>query len=345
MHEQLSRLILALYRGCREQPVADFQDWAFEQVKSVLPFDSALWLTGVLHSDGNATFHTRHLYRQPLQLLFDWAATQKREMFTQEVFATPSITCNCVTSLDMGPEMAQHARRYRIEHILATTQIDPVASLSELISIYRADLGKPFSEEERLFQQALVPHLAETWRLNRMLALTYVAQPVCVAISRSAAADGKGVLHLIDSGFTRLLQEEWPDWHGPRLPDELFALIESRHQRFIGKTIVVGLSELDELFLLRGRKKARLDTLTQREREVAMHFAAGRNHKEIARNLAIAPATARNHIASIHAKLGSSKGTQVAAMLLRDGCDFFIETEGSMRCAHATPIGLIANLD
>lgn len=315
VHEQLSRLILALYRGCREQPVAGFQDWAFEQVKSVLPFDSALWLTGVLHSDGNATFHTRHLYRQPLQLLVDWAATQKREMFTQQVFATPSVTCNCVTSQDMGPEMAQHARRYLIEHILATTQIDPVASLSELISIYRADLGKPFSEEERLFQQAIVPHLAETWRLNRMQALTYAGQPIYAAISRSAAADGKGVLHLIDSGFTRLLQEEWPHWHGPRLPDELLVQIESRHQRFVGKTVVVGISELGELFLLRGRKKSRLDNLTQREREVAMHFSTGRNHKEIAQSLAISPATVRNYLSKIYHRLDVDNKAALAHIL------------------------------
>jgi len=314
-HEQFSRLVLTLYRGCREQPVAGFQDWAFEQINFVLPFDSALWLTGVLHPDGNATFHTRHLYRQPPQLLADWAATQKREMFTQKVFATPGTTCSCVTSQDMGPEMAQHAHRYHIEHILATTHIDPVALLHELISIYRADLDKPFNEEERLFQQALIPHLAEIWRLNRMQALTQASQPACAAISRTAAADGKGVLHLTDPGFTRLLQNEWPGWRGPRLPDELLAQIENRHMRFVGKTIVAGLSELDELFLLRGRKKSRLDTLTQREREVAMQFSAGRSHKEIAQSLAIAPATARNYLSKIYHKLDVDNKAALAHIL------------------------------
>lgn len=314
-HEQFSRLVLMLYQGCREQPVADFREWAFERVRSVLPFDSALWMTGVLHPDGNATFHTRYLYRQPLQLLADWAATQKRDTFTQKVFADSGTTFSCVTSRDFRPEMSQHARRYHIEHILATTRIDPVASLHELISIYRADLNKPFSEEERLFQQALVPHLAETWRLNRMKALNQASQPLYASISQSAAADDKGVLHLIDPGFTHLLKVEWPAWRGPRLPDELLAQIKGKQQRFTGKTIVVSLSKLDELLLLRGRKRSRLDTLTQREREVAMQFSNGRSHKEIAQSLDISPATVRNYLSKIYRRLDIGNKAALAHIL------------------------------
>lgn len=312
---KLSAVVLNLYRGTSDQPVDTFQDWAFEQVKSVLPFDSALWLTSVLHPDGSATFHTRHLYRQPLQLLADWAAIKGGVKFTQKVFATPGTTYSCVTSRDFAPEMAQHSHRYHIEHILATTQIDPIASLSELISIYRADLDKSFSEEERLFQQAIVPHLAETWRLNRMKALDQASQPLYASMSRSAAADSKGVLHLIDPGFTHLIQEEWHGWHGPSLPNELFAHIENRQPHFTGKTIVVGLSELDELFLLRGRKKSRLDTLTQREREVAIQFSTGRSYKEIARSLAIAPATVRNYLSKIYHRLDIDNKAALAHIL------------------------------
>lgn len=42
MFGKFSNLVHKLYRKCREQPVDTFQDCAFEQIKAVLPFDSAL---------------------------------------------------------------------------------------------------------------------------------------------------------------------------------------------------------------------------------------------------------------------------------------------------------------
>ena len=177
MLEKLSAVVLNLYRGASEQPVDIFQDWAFEQVKPVLPFDSALWLTGTLLNDQHAT-HSQLLHRQPPQLMTDWARCKDRAVFAVKVFGSPDITFNCVTSMEFGPELAEHSRRYNIEHILATTSIDPVSLLHELISVYRADPDKPFSEGERLFQQNLVPHLAETWRINRLARLSKANQPL-----------------------------------------------------------------------------------------------------------------------------------------------------------------------
>lgn len=316
MLEQFSQLVMSLHRGCREQPVEAFQDWAFEQVKAILPFDSALWMTGTLTPDGSdGVFHTHHLHKQPLQLLADWARTEGRTVFSRKVFATPGITCNCVTSQDFGPALAAHARRYRIEHILATTSIDPVAALHELISIYRADPKRPFTEAELLLQQSLVPHLAETWRINRVQHLAYAGHPGCAGLSCAAAADAKGVLHVSDRGFTRLLQEEWPDWRGPSLPPELMACVDDTHRRYVGRVLAVGLSDMHDLVLLRGRRRSRVDNLSQREQQVAKHFSAGRTHKEIAKILALAPATIRNHLTTTYNKLGVANKAELVNLL------------------------------
>lgn len=314
MLDKFGGAVLDLYRGCRELPVNAFQDWAFECVKTVLPFDSALWMTGTLDmKSGDAVFHTFHLHKQPPQLLADWAKIEDRAVFSRKVFSSPGTTYNCVTHREMGPALAAHSRRYGIEHILATTSIDPIASLHELISLYRADPERPFDEAERQFQQQLVPHLAETWRVNRMLHLTHPI-PNDAVRSFSAAADGQGILHLVEPGFSRQIREEWPHWRGPSLPDELVAAI-GQGNRFVGKILTIGVTHLHGMFLLRCRKKARVDMLTQREREVAGHFSAGRTYKEIARLLALSPATVRNYLNTIYAKLGVGNKVELATLL------------------------------
>lgn len=314
MLEKLSAVVLNLYRGASDQPVDVFQDWAFEQIKPALSFDSALWLTGTL-LNGQHAIHSQLLHRQPQQLMNDWARCKDRAVFAVKVFGSPSITFNCVTSTSLGPELAGHSRRYNIEHILATATIDPVSSLHELISIYRADLDKPFSEEERLFQQNLVPHLAEAWRINRLTHLSKVNQPLGVANSRAAAADIKGVLHLIEPGFTRLILDEWPGWRGPCLPDKLAAQIQNQDKRFVGNTLVIHLSGLNDQILLHGRKKSRVDGLSKRELEVATHFSTGHTYKEIAREVELSPATVRNHLSSIYLKLGVDNKAELATLL------------------------------
>lgn len=314
MLEKFSAVVLDLYRGAREQPVGTFQDWVFERIKTVLPFDSALWLTGTL-INGEATFHSLLLHRQPHQLMTDWACCKDKAVFAVRVFGSPGITFNCVTSQWFGPELADHSRRYNIEHILATTSIDPISTLHELISIYRADMDKPFSEEERLFQQNLVPHLAETWRINRLSHLNQVNQPLCTVNSHSAAADNKGILHLIEPNFIRLLLDEWPRWRGPHLPDGLISCIKNQDGRFVGNTLVIRFSRLNDLFLLRGRKKSRVDFLSQREHEVANRFSTGNTHKEIAQALKLSPATVRNYLSAVYLKLGISNKAELVNIL------------------------------
>jgi len=313
---RLSELLLSLYRGSREVPMPAFQHWAFDRLQTAIDFDSALWMTGVLHADRDAaTFHTHHLYRQPFQLLIDWGLCKDAAIFSRKVFAFPGRAFTCTPSMEMGPELAAHARRYQIEQILATTQVEPVAGIHELVSLYRSDTERPFSEEERLFQQCLVPHLSETWRLCRMRHLAHLSQPDSVCDAHAADADMQGVLQLIDPGFTCLLREEWPDWMGPRLPAELFESRKRGESRYIGQRAAFRLFDFEDHTLLHGRRKLPVDDLTRREREVAAHYAIGRSHKEIAQSLGLSPATVRNHLSAAYLKLGVDNKAALTAVM------------------------------
>lgn len=316
MLEEFSRIVMGLHRASKVQPVAAFQDAALEYLRASIDFDSAVWLTSVIHPDRDtATFHTHHFYKQPPQLLEDWMKCEGATVFPRKLFASPNLAFVCTPATDMMPEVAAHCRRYRIEQILTIAQLEPIARMNEMISLYRADFNKPFSEKERLFLQALVPHLAETWRINRMLHMSHASQPACAAMLRSAVADAKGVLHVIEPGFTSLLLEEWPDWQGPCLPSELAGEIQRKSEIFTGSKIVVGISGLHDQLLLRGRKKSTFDTLSPRKREVAKLFSNGSTHKEIAATLGLSPATIRNYLYSVYSTLGIGGKAELANIL------------------------------
>lgn len=62
-----------------------------------------------------------------------------------------------------------------------------------------------------------------------------------------------------------------------------------------------------------------LGSLTTREREVLGLVAEGRTNKEIARHLAVSPATIKAHVERIIAKLGVADRTQAAVLVTRAG--------------------------
>jgi DNA-binding NarL/FixJ family response regulator len=65
--------------------------------------------------------------------------------------------------------------------------------------------------------------------------------------------------------------------------------------------------------------RARLASLTSREREVLRLIAAGRSNREIASVLFIAPKTASVHVSNILGKLGAASRTEAAAIAHREG--------------------------
>ena len=64
---------------------------------------------------------------------------------------------------------------------------------------------------------------------------------------------------------------------------------------------------------------ARLDRLTERERDVIIGAARGASNSEIAKELFIGPATVKSHVSSILAKLGLRDRTQIVVFAYESG--------------------------
>ena len=161
-----------------------------------------------------------------------------------------------------------------------------------------------------------MPHLAEAYNTNRFNFIHSSHKNGAQSGHARAICDKKGVLYNASQGFEELMLAEWPDWHGPQLPGVLLDTLSvgGRHQ-YTGHSIVGTIKALNDMLLLSIRKKTTVDQLSTRELEVAMRFGQGMDYREIADELHIAPATARNHLQAIYAKLGVGNKAEMARII------------------------------
>lgn len=75
---------------------------------------------------------------------------------------------------------------------------------------------------------------------------------------------------------------------------------------------------LNSRLVNRDSDKAKIDSLTNREREVLVHVANGMFNKEIAQNLNISERTVKNHISNIFKKINVNDRTQAAVFAIKN---------------------------
>ena len=320
--EAFSSLLLSLYRLGQSTPPAEFQTRALDQVREVLTFDSAIWVTGVMTQDGGVP-HTIHVYHQPPDMMENWERIKHHDVLNFEAFSRLGQTINAALSIDpywqprVHPDVTAHIKRYGMEHILATIIAAPVLRLFTAVSFYRANPEQPFTEAERLFKQNLMLHLAETWNSNRFNFMHSPSKDGTQPGHARAICDKKGVLHNANQNFDDLMLAEWPDWHGPLLPSVLLDTLSGKGRRqYTGHVIVATIKTFNDMLLFCVRRKSTVDQLSPRELEVAKHFGQGMDHRKIADELHISPVTVRNHLQAIYAKLGVSNKVEMARIIL-----------------------------
>jgi DNA-binding CsgD family transcriptional regulator len=312
---RLGRLVLGLHRLAATATAGDFQRLAFEALRAELPFDSGIWATGAMNPE--PAIHTIYTHNQPREMMASWQQLAQHDTLLAETLKRPGQTIRATADSPEGcepfrPEVAAHAHRFGIEHVLATSYIDPALGLIEGFGLYRADRQCRFSEPERLLTQHALPHLVETWRISR-LRMIQQEKPLATA-SRQALGicDRKGLLHTAGSEFSAMMRLEWPDWRGPMVSPHC---LSSGLKSFVGRCIVASLEPINDLWLIRLRRRSPLDSLTPREIDVARRFGLGLNYQDIAAELHISPATVRNHLTNIYSKLGIGNKVELARLL------------------------------
>ena len=311
--ESINQLTLSLYRDGRNISLRSFQDWALEQLRGLIAFDSAWW--------GNAAnepikIHWLHLLNCDESILQTYPPYIPKDFFRAELMAHPGV---CVNMSDLTTrerfvrtEMYRKVgKRYRIEWSLGTLLVDPATSLSEFLTVWRHDPLKPFTESERQAKQLLMPHLVEAFRAVR---LQHFLKDTDARTKAWALADDQGFIREMSPAFGARLRANWPDWHGSVLPQALAkCVVDAR--AYTTKALAVEVRPHDNLRFLEVKTKSPLDRLTGREREIVLRYAGGETYSAIAAALLLSPSTVRNHISHCFKKLGVKNKAELANLM------------------------------
>lgn len=313
MLNSVGDLLLELHRGCRKQAAEAFPGWAMALVKRVIPCTAWFWGSGN-EIDGEIIPHAFMFDNVPPESMQTWKQYEHLDIFAAHLLAQRDVVHNFTHETLKDTEI-YHLLYHKvgIEQSMGIYAYKPSAGLYDGISLYRSDPATPFSEDERLAMQCLVPHLIEARHINYLERMSTVRQR---ALRQSqAATDGKGVIHAAEEGFVEMMRLEWAQWHGPRLPEQLTKEFGPAAHRHVGRAITIRFVPVLDMFLLKVRLRSTVDGLSKRELEIAHHFADGLSNKEIACKIGISPATVRNHLTSIYLKLAVGNKAELAKLL------------------------------
>ncbi|MES3025323.1 MAG: LuxR C-terminal-related transcriptional regulator [Pseudomonadota bacterium] len=317
-HDQF---LLDLYGASRELSVGEFPQRAMALLGKLVAFDSARLITvsGASHA-GQIEICGAIVHNTPVDMVLDWESIYAKDTILQKVMA------------DQGTALAFHAPTLfaardksvvldyanRFEHLNGVVIAQKAAQQDRIdgLSVYRAATDRHFSDRERLLVERVMPHLQSALHINAMLAVQCFTSS---DNSNVALLSRGGVFQFFSPGFATLMALEWPQWRSPIPPDALLEAVRGMTTRYQGRAIDVSSQRVGELIVLRARELCRIATLTAREARIAVLFAQGNSHKEVARQLEIAPATVRNFLQKIYTKLGvNDKGglaTKLAASM------------------------------
>jgi DNA-binding CsgD family transcriptional regulator len=321
--DQTSRLLLELYRSARESPIPEFQERALHLFKAVCPFDSALWGVGEIRPHTGLAFHTVHLHNLSEQMLTAYEEVSKNDRVAYEAAQRMGMVCNFnLRELARGPQYADVAsfnKRWEMQNLLVGTVHDKPTDSVGFLCLYRTKDRDRYTEDDRLRGETLLPHLLEAGTLNRLISLGQLGSTVTRRGIR-AIANPLGYMQTHDVEFFDMLRKEWPDWSPPILPRDLTgALRASPKRRFVGKRITIAASVTNGMLFLLARENAAVERLTPAEIATATMIAEGLSYKDAAKRLSLSPATVRNQLHNVYAKLSVNNKVALARCLYEYG--------------------------
>jgi DNA-binding CsgD family transcriptional regulator len=319
---RFSQFLLELYGLAPRTPSPAFCDAVLKLLERIVPFDSGLWGAFTV-TPGGPRPHWGHLHRLPPEMLADYERVKQHDLVNQELIAHPGRTVAVAlrqAERTAHPDVVAHARRWGMEHILATVLLESPLNLYTAIRLYRADPARHYTASERRIKQAVMPHLVAAWHMNALQLLDMPARARDGAARARALVDRFGVIHNAEPGLADLLRRELHKWQGPSLPPSLLSMVRGDESEHEGKAIVFTRLRVleDGTFVIGLRSRSRVDSLSARELEVAREFASGKTHKQVAASLSTSPATVRSQLQTVYAKLGVSTKVDLARRLEED---------------------------
>lgn len=305
----LNELLLRLYALSQEREIETFQDAALELIKPNLRFDAAVWGSALVKS-GGIDINTIHLHQKTPDMVMAYenvkhldssSAGMLNQQKVTRAFHAPSF----FEAHDKSP-IRDFMQRYKQPNFMLSTDYDEQTSFLHWMTLYRSDDDAQCTTDDIQALAFVAPHLMQALTFNRLAHLKklHEGEPGHAIYGR-AIVDVRGVVLTSDSQFTLEVMGS-TDTFQPgryRLSAEILTqlLVGAKNLRWRG--LLMQCQVEAGLFFIKVRRLQKIDLLTERERQIAGLVAKGYTHKEIAVALFRAPATVRNTIQTIYAKL------------------------------------------
>lgn len=304
-----SRFVGTLHEVRRGLDGPALLDWAAGELSTIVGFDAA-WLGWADMVPNEVDIIGTTVLNLPADYVAFWSGIREDDLLAAEVQSMKS----------MGKFWAQYDRdgtrqsdgmialadRYGLSKLSVVTRAPDPLRPQLFLSAYRSGTGaRSLAERELQFLSCALDHMQ-------------------AVLDQEIASDGSFRL-LVDprgrpvAGNATALTL----WSGWRAESKAFdqtesfdAFLETRGVKVLATpTDMSGGHQLTELRLM---PRSILDRLTQREREIAQLIAEGFTHKQIARDLGLAPATVRNQTARIYEKAHVSSRAALTRAILTD---------------------------
>ncbi|HKT94953.1 MAG TPA: LuxR C-terminal-related transcriptional regulator [Paraburkholderia sp.] len=322
MHD-LSGFLLSLHGAAREVPFEAFQAYALKLLKQLVPFDVARW--GTVRRDARgARYHGPYLYNDSPDSIKEYELVRERDWAGMGCLAhlgtAGNLPLSALFAQCRDPGMSNYLRRYRHMHGLVIGSRSGEEGLLQVVSLYGAYEDRPFDETQRKTLEVVFPHLTEALQTSRAFQMERIRPHGGEAVWSLAVCDAAGDFLFVEPGFRDLLRQEWPAAAHRALPGDLARTAGAAGQSsFQGRAVLFFIEVVSDAMFVRARARVPVDALSRRELEVAKLVTEGLTHKEIARLLAIAPATVRNHLQAIHERAGVHSNAELVQQIRRAG--------------------------
>ena len=316
---QYSTLLLTLYRQAQELPVDEFQDSVLGALKRHLPFDSSMWGTATVTSAG-IDIHTLHLHNTTYAMIEAYEKVKHLDTLALSVTEQPTATISIDINKDFADPRLSELKKFNHdfghEHMLITSDTNPITQFGHWVSLYRADAGQPCSAEETELLACLAPHLMQALAINRLVHLDRLTGDKAREKWSVAIADNRGVLYHSDKRFLELVQREWTFEDENRLPQSMLAALKAEENQLAAGRAIVRCSLERGLLFLKAREREAVDNLSSREFLVGKLLVSGLTQKGVAAKLERSPETIRTQVRGIFEKLGINNIAMLGQLLV-----------------------------
>lgn len=322
--ETILDLAFQLYRAAQDSPLGDFDDMALSLLKALVPFCAAIWFAAELVR-GRLNLYRAHPYElTPDALSLVASPSPKLSRAFAAAAETPRCAYSCYTRAlyrdDADRDALQLIGRLRLERQLLIADVETPAAVGSWLSLYRSKEHAQFDERELHAVGLIMPHLSQALALNRALHLEKGAAAESFAAGDRALVQADGKLLHCGARLGEMIRAECPSWDGVTLPEKILKeVVRGRVVHFSGNEQCMHVSRLAGALLLTVRRVTLAERLSPQELAVAQLFGGGASYKEIARRVALAPATVRNVVQNAYRKLGINNKAQLARLVVGSG--------------------------